>query len=212
MAVIAATAVFIMLAATTRAAARPAQPALPATPAPDYASALDWSLPLIAATAVFFQIYIPTGGGPISVNLADPVVMIAAVLFGLRYFGKAWPDWPIAHTSAYVAAATAVIFASVLHGWISFGWTDWAFVNKGLGWLILLCYGATGALIILRGKVGGFELLLRTLKQQAFQSLVSTLAQICCRGWESASFRVSRNFEFPAFPKIQIRLLICFCW
>jgi hypothetical protein len=45
---------------------------------------------------------------------------------------------------------------------MSFGWTDWAFVNKGLGWLILLCYGATGALIILRGRVGGFELLLRT--------------------------------------------------
>jgi len=162
LAVIAGTAVFIMLGRDAPAVAQPAQQPLSATPAPDYTAALDWSLPLIAATAVFFQIYIPTGGGPISVNLADPVVMIAAVLFGLRYFGKAWPDWPIAHTSAYVAAATAVIFASAMNGWMSFGWTDWAFINKGLGWLILLCYGATGALIILRGKVGGFELLLRT--------------------------------------------------
>jgi O-antigen ligase len=161
LAVIAGTAVFIMLGRDTPAAAQPAQQALPAAATPDYTAALDWSLPLIAATAVFFQIYIPTGGGPISVNLADPVVMIAAVLFVLRYF-KAWPNWPIAHTSAHVAAATAVIFASAFRGWMSFGWTDWAFVNKGLGWLILLCYGATGALIILRGKVGGFELLLRT--------------------------------------------------
>jgi O-antigen ligase len=161
LAVIAGTAVFIMLGRDAPSVAQPAQQPVRAAPAPDYTAALDWSLPLIAATAVFFQIYIPTGGGPISVNLADPVVMIAAVLFGLRYF-KAWPDWPIAHASAYVAAATAVIFASVLHGWMSFGWTDWAFVNKGLGWLILLCYGATGALIILRGRVGGFELLLRT--------------------------------------------------
>jgi O-antigen ligase len=51
----------------------------------------------------------------------------------------------------------------MLHGWVSFGWTDWAFVNKGLGWLVLLCYGATGALIIGRAQQRGLEFLLRTL-------------------------------------------------
>ena len=33
----------------------------PAQDSRDYAAALDWLLPLAAATAVFFQIYIPTG-------------------------------------------------------------------------------------------------------------------------------------------------------
>jgi O-antigen ligase len=157
--VIAGTAVLVMLGRDTKGAS---QNSVSATPTPDYTSVLDWSLPLVAATAVFFQIYIPAGGSPLSVNLADPVVVIAAVLFGLRYSGKNWPTWLFPHTATYVAAATAVIFASLLHGWASFGWTDWAFVNKGLGWLILLCYGATGALIVFRAQLGGFELLLRT--------------------------------------------------
>ena len=72
-AVIAGTAVFIMLGrdAARRGRSRLSN-RLSATPAPDYTAALDWSLPLMAATAVFFQIYIPTGEGQISVNLADP--------------------------------------------------------------------------------------------------------------------------------------------
>jgi O-antigen ligase len=130
---------------------------------PDYGAALDWLLPLMAATAVFFQIYIPTGSGRISVNLADPVVILGASLLVLHHFGKGWPAWRIPHLGIWIAASSTVILLSVLHGWASFGWTDWAFVNKGLGWLMLLCYGATGALIVGRAQQRGLEFLLKTL-------------------------------------------------
>jgi len=40
---------------------------------------------------------------------------------------------------------------------------DWAFINKGLGWPMLLCYGATGALIVRRSQEDGLVLLLKTL-------------------------------------------------
>jgi O-antigen ligase/uncharacterized membrane protein YbhN (UPF0104 family) len=131
--------------------------------APDYSAALDWALPLMAATALFFQIYLPTGDGRISVNLADPVVMLGASVFALHHLGKGWPVWRIAHANAWVAGGSAVVLLSVLHGWASFGWTDWAFVNRGLGWLMLLCYGATGALIVRRAQLRGLDALLRTL-------------------------------------------------
>jgi hypothetical protein len=130
--------------------------------APDYTATLDWVLPAMAATAVFFQVYIPTGNGLISVNLADPVVVLGASLFVLHHFGKGWPVWRAPHTGAWIAAATAVIALGVFRGWMSFGWTDWAFVNKGLGWPILLCYGATGALIVRRAQQGGLDLLAAT--------------------------------------------------
>jgi len=131
--------------------------------APDYTAALDWLLPLMAATAVFFQIYIPTWNGQISVNLADPVVFLGASLFVLHHFDKGWQAWRIPHLGIWVAATSAVILLSILRGWALFGWTDWAFVNKGLGWLMLLCYGATGALIVHRAQHRGFNFLLKTL-------------------------------------------------
>ena len=99
---------------------------------------------------MFFQIYIPSGNGQISVNLADPVVILGAGLFALHHIGKGWPVWRVPGTGIWVAAASAVIPVVDVRGWLSFGWTDWAFINKGLGWLVLLCYGATGALIIRR--------------------------------------------------------------
>ncbi|MCX7311485.1 MAG: lysylphosphatidylglycerol synthase transmembrane domain-containing protein [Alphaproteobacteria bacterium] len=160
LAVVAITALVILVGWRPQAQSAPAI-ADPA--APDYAAALDWLLPLMAATAVFFQIYIPTGSGRISVNLADPVVVLGASLLALHHFGKAWPVWRIANVGAWVAAASAVILLSTLNGWAVFGWTDWAFVNKGLGWLVPLCYGATGALIVGRARQNGLEFLLKTL-------------------------------------------------
>jgi hypothetical protein len=160
LAVVAGLAAFIMVGWKPRVLPAPANAG---TVAPDYTAALDWVLPLMAATAVFFQIYIPTGSGRISVNLADPVVVLGASLLVLHHIGKGWPAWRLPYLCAWVAASSAVILLSMLHGWASFGWTDWAFINKGLGWLMLLCYGATGALIIGRAQQRGLEFLLKTL-------------------------------------------------
>ena len=133
-----------------------------ASPGFDTAAALDWLLPLAAASAVFFQIYIPTANGRISVNLADPVAVIGGVLFVLYHIGKGWPQWRTSYVAAWAAAASAVLALSIVRGCLSFGWTDWAFVNKGLGWLLLLCYAGTGALIVRRAQETGFERLLQT--------------------------------------------------
>lgn len=129
---------------------------------PDYTQALDWILPIAAATAVFFQIYVPTTSGNLNVNLADPVVLIGAALYFLRRLPIGAPQLRIPHLGWCLAATTAVILLSFAHGLAVFGWTDWAFANRTLGWGMLLCYAATGALIVDRARREGFEILVET--------------------------------------------------
>src|SRR5262249_13368333 len=106
LAVVASMAAFVMVGWRPKAT----PPIVTAGLAPDYTAVLDWVLPPVAATAVFFQIYLPVNGGQISVNLADPVVVVGASLFALHHVGKGWPSWT--NAGAWVAATTAAIFLS----------------------------------------------------------------------------------------------------
>ena len=94
-------------------------------------------IPIAAASAVFFQIYLPTGHGNLNVNLADPLVLVGAALFLLRQIGKGWPAWRLPHLNLYVAAGSAVIACSFVHGLAVFGWTEWGFANRLIGWGML---------------------------------------------------------------------------
>lgn len=158
-AVVAATAAILLLPANRRTLA-------PATPAPipsiDWATVLDWLLPLAAASAVFFQIFVPTGTGRLNVNLADPLVLIGGTLFVLRYIGVCWPAWRVPTLNCYLGALSLVIAIAFLHGLVTLGWTEWAATNRLLGWAMLLCYLATGALLGRHAKDGGLRLLLAT--------------------------------------------------
>ena len=164
LAVLAAIAVAFMIADT-----KPAAPAMQApAKTPGYAAALDWLLPLAVATAVFFQIHVPTAGGKLNVNLADPVVLVATALFVLRHAAtRTWPAWRIPHMTGHAAAAGAVIGLAALHGWIAHGWSDWAMINKAAGFAMLLCYAVTGALIVMRAQRRGWTMLLLTFSAVA---------------------------------------------
>jgi hypothetical protein len=118
-------------------------------------------IPLIAVTAVFFQLYIPAGKTLLNVNLADPIAILGAVLF-LYYFARRKSSrWRMNGLNGHVLIATVVVILAFLHGYHRFGWNDWAFSNKMLGWFVLLCYGATGALIVASDRAD-FRLLIRT--------------------------------------------------
>jgi hypothetical protein len=143
---------------------RPAAPVMQApSKAPDYAAALDWLLPLAAVTAVFFQIHVPTTAGKLNVNLADPVALVAAALFVLRcVITRSLPQWRVADMNGFALAGCAVIFLSALHGWITLGWNDWGLINKAIGFLMLIAYAVTGALIVARAGTRGWSMLLLT--------------------------------------------------
>ena len=103
----------------------------------------------------------PAAAGSASIS-PIPIVVVGAVLFVLYHVGKGWPQWRIPGVTRWIGATSAVLALAIVHGWTVFGWTDWAFVNKGLGWLMLLCYAATGALIARRAQGEGFARLLQT--------------------------------------------------
>jgi hypothetical protein len=144
-----------------RDTAAPTMPHEPSTRPTNYSALIDVVLPIGAATAVFFQLFLPVNSGLISVNLADPIVIVAGCIFAYNHFRKR-PQWRLAHFNLMICLASVVLVGGYLHGYLEFGWTQWASANRLVGWPILLCYGATGALIVYRMRDDGLDLLLRT--------------------------------------------------
>jgi hypothetical protein len=129
----------------------------------DYVQALAWCLPVTAAVCVLFQIHIPVGSGQLNVNLADPIALLAGALFVLHAITQRQrPRWRVGSVNLSVAVATAVLGCSLLLGAWRFGWTDWALINRFLGWFVLLAFGATGALIAAAGGRDGLRIMLLT--------------------------------------------------
>ena len=117
-------------------------------PVIDYGQAFAWCLPVAAAVCVLFQIYVPIGRGLLNVNLADPIALLAGSLFLLRAITtRTMPRWRVAGVNVAALAATIMLGTSLLIGASRFGLTDWALINRFVGWFVLLAFAATGALI-----------------------------------------------------------------
>jgi hypothetical protein len=151
--------------------------------ASDVAVIVKWILPLAAATAVFFQIYVPTGAVDLNVNLADPVVILGATLFILGYAIRGEAHWRFALLNLSVVITTIVITASCLHGYVVFGWSEWAFTNRLFGWFMLLCYGMTGALIVRHAGERGATMFARTFVASAAAIVLFELALVIINLW-----------------------------
>ena len=124
--------------------------AAPATKTIDFSRVLSWFLPLAAATLVLFQIYIPVGSGLLNVNLADPLAIVGGALFILNAVKNGeMPRWRTSYANTAIAMMTLALAISLLIGGWRFGWTSWAWINRFLGWFVLLSYGATGALAVM---------------------------------------------------------------
>ncbi len=141
---------------------RPLRPA--GSPALDYEMALVCSLPIAAATLVLFQIYVPISSGTLlNVNLADPVAILGGALFVLKAVReRSLPRWRFPQFYAAAAATTSVLAFSLLLGAARFGWTEWAIVNRFLGWFVLLCYLTTASLLVRQGGESAFRIFLLT--------------------------------------------------
>jgi hypothetical protein len=133
-----------------------------------------------AATAVFFQIELPIGSGYLNVNLADGLVIFGAALFALRLAHSA-PEPRARKLALYATGTSLVVLLSFLHGWAAFGLTDWALVNRLIGWAFLLAYFATGALLTATAGKAGFRLVLRSFVAAGLAILLLELALLAMR-------------------------------
>jgi hypothetical protein len=155
-------AVVLTIGAWGRAKAYPAAET-PKAQSIDYAQALAWCLPLVAAVFVLFQIYIPVGSGLLNVNLADPVALLAGALLIVQAVSqRRLPQWRVGHVNLAALVTTVALGGSLLLGAYRFGFTDWAVVNRFLGWFVLLAFAATGALIVNAGGREAFRILALT--------------------------------------------------
>ncbi|MGN6460765.1 MAG: lysylphosphatidylglycerol synthase transmembrane domain-containing protein, partial [Pseudolabrys sp.] len=120
----------------------------------DYSTFINTFIAIAAPTAILFQIFLPASGREINVNLADPIALLGGALFVAHCLAGQYPQWKLDRLLLHLAACTAVLALSYVIGLLSFGWSDWAFTNKFLGWFVLLAYAATGALIAHQVKEG----------------------------------------------------------
>ncbi|HEV2263924.1 MAG TPA: glycosyltransferase [Stellaceae bacterium] len=125
---------------------------------------LNWCIPIFVASAVFFQIHVPVGAGQLDVNLADSVVLFGGALFVRQMFSTSTRarSSRVPNAGIIVALMSAVIVLAFLHGWLVDGWTAWASTNRLFGWLVLLAYAATGALLAMQNGAESTRVLLRT--------------------------------------------------
>ncbi|MGE3149708.1 MAG: O-antigen ligase family protein, partial [Pseudorhodoplanes sp.] len=188
---------------------RPLAPMHPVARGPDgIAAFVGWAIPLAAATTVLFQLHVPTGGVFLNVNLADPIVIIGATLFLLRTVMRR-PVWSMPHLALWIGLMTAVIVAGFLHGYASFGYSQWAAVNKTLGWSLLLCYGMTGALILDAGGEEARAVLLRTVIATAGAVIALEILSFAAGfvgGWHGRAFGFAGDPNAFAF---QILIALC---
>ena len=124
---------------------------------------VNWALPLFTASAVFFDIYVPAGRGKLNLDLADALVLFGGGLFVLRMFARLGPRMAsrTRGLAPLIGLPSLAIGYALIHGFWVFGWTDWAFVNRGFGWIVLLSYAATGALVAAEGGEKGREICLK---------------------------------------------------
>jgi O-antigen ligase len=151
----------------------------------DYWAALTWTVPVLAATAVFFQLFIPIGMGELNVNLADPLAILGGALFAIRRVSheRQLPTWRLPHGNVDIVVLTLTLAIALLHGAILFGWTPWAVTNRFFGWFVLLSYGATGALLINHAGQDGLMTMLRTVSVVAASIVVVEILLIGLAGF-----------------------------
>jgi hypothetical protein len=123
---------------------------------------LIWTIGIFAACLIFFQLRVPTGGGELTINAADPVAITA--LFFAAIF---------AHTDRFLAlfprsvlwsvcALAAALTVGLVVAWLGAGLSEWALVNRMLGFLFLLGYAAVPGLVVLIAGERGRDILADT--------------------------------------------------
>jgi hypothetical protein len=97
---------------------------------------------------VFFQTHAFVFDGYISVNLADPIALLA---LGTTVLSAATlrrrPVWLSPSMFAWLGATTVVLLIGFAVGVGKFGITSWALSNRVLGWFVILGYFCAGAAV-----------------------------------------------------------------
>lgn len=99
---------------------------------------------MLCTMLLFFQLRVPAQGGEITANVAD-LIALTGLGFAPYFLWRQRHTLPVPRSFLFgLAAITVVFLVALIYGYSRFGWTSWAFLNRGLGWLIILGYVAIG--------------------------------------------------------------------
>ena len=119
-----------------------------------------WGLSMAVAIFIFFQLHIQFQGGSINLNLADPFAILAlATVITHSFFTGVRPRWSVPYFNLMLIVILFLLLFSFLNGMQVIGVTQWAFVSRLLGWIVLLGYLSIGILTVsYLGKLGVWRL------------------------------------------------------
>jgi hypothetical protein len=124
-----------------------------------------WALAGVGLAAFALQIQVVIGRTEdylgLRVNIADFLLALSGIGILISLFRKksVWPRWNISYGDAGLAGLTLVMVGAFLNGWLVTGeWSEWALLNRLLGWFILLgyIYGAAWAVTQYGSEVVAF--------------------------------------------------------
>ncbi len=146
----------------------------------DYTRFLVFAIPIGLAGLVMFHVWLPIGNGFVNTNLADPLAVIGGFLFVLQQrhidYSTTYP-----RVRLFVGALSMMIAVGLFHGWLRFGYIDWAFINRGAGWLIILSYFATGGMLAITSPAIGSYRIIRILMWVSIVLISADLMLLCIR-------------------------------
>src|SRR5579871_2140059 len=131
-----------------RVAPPPAKPDLAGALAPSD-PILSWTIGLLAACLIYFQLRIPTGSGAFTVNAADPLA-ITALFFAAVFAATDGFLRRIPRVVVWGACGiAAVLMLGLLVAWLGPGLSKWAVINRMLGLFVLIGYAAIPGLVVM---------------------------------------------------------------
>jgi Lysylphosphatidylglycerol synthase TM region len=128
---------------------------------------LSWTIGILAACLIYFQLRLPTGSGDFTVNAADPLAItalfFAAVFAATDRFLAFLPRLALWGACAILA----VLVLGSLVAWLGPGLSRWAVVNRLAGFLVLMGYAAIPALVVMHAGERGRTILCETFVASA---------------------------------------------
>ncbi|HEX9791284.1 MAG TPA: O-antigen ligase family protein, partial [Kiloniellales bacterium] len=129
-----------------------------------YLSWLAMLVPVLASIAIPFNLHVPTADEDLNINLADPLVIVGGMLAAAYWLERGvLPSWRVPALNVFTVMAMAVLCLAAIIGYLDFGFSTWAFRNRLGGWLLLLAYAGTGALMVVNLGDDGRRLVLKGL-------------------------------------------------
>jgi hypothetical protein len=151
---------------TVRAGARSAPGSLAGALAPSDPILL-WTLGILTACLIYFQLRVPSGHGELTINAADPLAItalfFAAIFAWTDRFGQLFPK-PVIWA---VGGIAAVLILGLLVAWLGPGVSEWALLNRMLGFVFLLGYAAVPGLVVMIAGERGRTILADTFVNAA---------------------------------------------